>query len=99
MRDRPFCFLRGALCCLALLAVGCKSYVDVKVTSEPTSATVLLDGESQGDTPCEVRLFKDNGVHYMFLEKRGYDRVQKVFRYNKYPETLHVEMPPAPPPK
>ena len=87
----------AVLCGLALFAVGCRNYVDFTVTSDPTNASVILDGDGQGDTPCDVRLQKDDGVHYMIIEKQGCNRHQKVFRHNKYPDdgdTIHFVLTP-----
>jgi len=86
----------GLLCCLPLFAVGCASYTDLKVTSEPSNATVILDGQTQGTTPVEVRLAKDGKAHHLIVEKTGYERTLKVYRNNRYPEEpLHIVLLPA----
>ena len=46
------------------------------IKSEPDKATVFLDGEKVGETPCEVP-FTFYGVRDISLEKEGYKPISK----------------------
>ncbi|MCU0242474.1 MAG: PKD domain-containing protein [Vicinamibacteria bacterium] len=63
--------------CLSDLAVyaadPAKGEVSVTVTSLPSRATILIDGQEQGVTPLEVTGL-DPGVHELALVKHGYVR-------------------------
>ena len=88
--------------CAAASLAGCKTHRDFTVQSDPPGAKVILDGISQGTTPCVVRLStKPRSLiktHYMCVDLGGYHRAEKVFKHEEhYPKdgsTLSVPLTP-----
>ena len=61
---------------LTLLFAGCASVIHgtdqtVTITSQPSGAQVLIDGQSFGVTPLTVKL-KKNKYETIMVKKRGY---------------------------
>ena len=64
-----------------LLASGCSTIVNgtrqtVFVRSEPAGASVSVDGEHRGETPCEITLSRGSSPKDVRVEKDGYDATQ-----------------------
>ena len=76
MKFRPELALAIILAMVASLAGGCASIVKgttqaIPVSSNPTGATVRLDGNHVGQTPTKVEV-KRKSDHLMTIEKAGY---------------------------
>ena len=65
----------GPLLALALLS-GCVERL-VAVRTEPPGATLYVDGEKAGETPCEVR-YVWYGTREIAVERRGYRPVREM---------------------
>lgn len=56
---------------LALCFVGCASYQNIGIESDPPGAEVFLDGKPVGQTPQKLRVSR--GVpHSLYLKKEGF---------------------------
>ena len=74
---RPSCFLLSAVAGL-LLATGCSTLVNcaqedgISVKSDPSGATVFVDGIQKGQTPVRIEIDGGSASHVIRLEKPGY---------------------------
>ncbi|HTL33949.1 MAG TPA: PEGA domain-containing protein, partial [Kofleriaceae bacterium] len=50
--------------------------VKVMITSTPSEATVLIDGNRLGKTPFETTIDRDTAKHVLKLRRRGYASVR-----------------------
>ncbi len=72
---------------------GCSSnHKIIRVQTQPSGASVLYDGETQSDTPCNIRVPYDNSDHYIFVQKANYRKVRKILRNNDYPDEINLEL-------
>ncbi len=78
MKSNPSLRLCGLLlAALCLLTSGCATIVkgthqDIPISSEPSGASVLIDGVREGSTPTNVRLSRKQS-HVITLEMAGYE--------------------------
>ena len=62
-----------------MIAVGCGKDISVTITSEPSGATVWIDGVEVGVTPFHGRLKKAISYHVM-VSKLGYQAATSTFK-------------------
>ncbi len=82
-------------CAAALLMfMGCssKKIHSMQIVTNPSGASVLFDGKSYSNTPTMVAVPQDGMDHYLFLNKEGCQEARKVFRNNKYPPSVVVNL-------
>ncbi len=67
--------MRWAAVVLALALAGCVERI-ITVRSQPAGATVYVDGDKAGETPCDVK-YAWYGTRKVTIEKAGYASVSR----------------------
>lgn len=82
------CFRLGAPTLLVALAACSVPTKIVKIDSDPSPATVYLDGEERGETPMTLELIYDKGPHqrhFVQVRREGQKPTLDKWKYLEVP--------------
>lgn len=82
---------------VGMLASGCSTTQEIKFTSVPQGAKVLVNGESKGMTPTKAELSRKTS-HVVQISKEGFKtetvKIDRSPKYRLVPENVHVSLQP-----